>query len=164
MGFLPDGASLWVPALLFVIGLLGIVIPVLPGLLLCVVAVAIWAVDLGTTGGWITLGLAVAAYAAGLILQFTLPGRRMKAAGVGTGTLVIGLLTGVVGFFVIPVIGLPLGFVAGVYVVEYLGARDPSRAWTATKHAIRGVLHSMGIELLTAFTVLVIWVVGIVAT
>ena len=43
----------------------------------------------------------------------------------------LGGVLGVVGFFVIPVIGLPLGFVLGVYLSE-LSRVGVDRAWPAT--------------------------------
>lgn len=160
----PAGATLWVPALLIIVGILGVIIPVIPGLLIALLGVLIWAWDLGTTTGWVFFGLCAAVYAAGLTLQFLIPGRRMKAAGIATSTLVIGLLVGIVGFFVIPVIGGPIGFVLGIYLVETSRTRDREAAWTSTKAALRGILHSIGIELCAGLVILTTWVLGVVVT
>ncbi|GAB4076531.1 DUF456 domain-containing protein [Nostocoides australiense] len=157
-------ASIWVPGLLIVAGILGIIVPVIPGLLIAVLGVLIWALDLGTTTGWVVFGICLAIYAAGLAMQFLLPGRRMKAAGIGTSTLLLGALLGIIGFFVIPVIGGPLGFVLGIYLVEMGQSRDRAQAWAQTKVALRGVLHSMGIELIAGMSVLTTWIVGVLIT
>lgn len=154
-------AALWVPALLIVIGMVGIVIPVLPGLLLCLAAVFLWALDAGTALGWWVFGVCAALYLAGLALQYAVPGRRMKAAGVRSSTLVIAVLVAVVGFFVVPVLGAPLGFVLGIYLVEASHSRDRATAWASTKAALRAVFLSMGIELLAALAIAVTWVVGV---
>ena len=45
-------ASTWVPALLIVIGMVGIVVPVIPGLILCLGAVLLWAWDTGGALAW----------------------------------------------------------------------------------------------------------------
>ena len=152
--------DLWVPALFIGVGILGIVVPVVPGLLLALAGVLIWAVDTGGTSAWVVLGICVGLYAAGLAVKFLVPGRRLKQQGVGTGTLLLAVVIGIVGFFVVPVVGGPLGFVLGIYLVERLRSGDGAVAWARTKHALRAVLTSMGIELTTGLLIAVTWVVG----
>lgn len=159
----PTGISLWIGIAIFVVGVLGIILPVLPGLLFCVAAVLLWATETGGTIAWTTFGVVLALYALGVTLQLLIPGRRMKREGVGGLTLVLGVVGAIIGFFVIPVLGLPVGFVLGIFAAEYLRFRELDRAWTATKSALRGVLHSMGIELTTALLIAITWTVGIVA-
>ncbi len=52
-------------------------------------------------------------------------------------------MLGVVGFFVVPVLGLPLGFVLGVFLGELAAASevpDPRpRAWRSTVVALKNV-------------------------
>lgn len=157
-------ASFWLPGLIIILGLLGVIIPVIPGLIVALVGVLIWALDLGSSTGWIVFGVCVALYAAGLTLQFLIPGKKMKAAGIATSTLFLGLALGIVGFFVVPIIGGPLGFVLGIYLVETGRSRDRSQAWAATKVAVRGVLQSIGIELLAGMAILTTWILGVLAT
>jgi uncharacterized protein YqgC (DUF456 family) len=154
-------ASLWVPALLILIGMVGIVIPVIPGLLLCLAAVFLWALDTGTTVGWWVFGVCAALWLAGMALQYAVPGRRMRAAGVRRSTLVLAVLVAIVGLFVIPVVGGPLGFVLGIYLVELSHSRDRSAAWASTRAALRAVFLSIGIELLAALAIAVTWLVGV---
>lgn len=159
----PTTVVLWVAVAIYVVGVLGIIIPVLPGLLLCVAAVLLWAVETGGTIAWVTFGVVAVLYAVCLMLQFLIPGRRMKREGVGGLTLTLGVVGAIIGFFVIPGVGLPIGFVVGVFAAEYVRFRDLDRAWQATKSALRGVLHSMGIELATSLLIAIVWVVGILA-
>lgn len=161
----PDPSQVlpWVALVIYVVGLAGIVIPVLPGLMLCVVAVLVWAIGENDVAAWLTLAVVAALWAVGMVLQVTIPGRRMKRQGVGGSTLLVGALAGIVGFFVIPVVGLPVGFVLGVLGVEYTRTRDLGRAWYATKRALVGVLHSMGIELGTAVVIGGVWATSALA-
>ena len=106
----------------------------------------------------------MAIYAAGLTLQFLIPGKRMKAAGIETRTLLLGMLLGIVGFFALPVVGGPLGFVLGIYLIEMGQSRDRELAWRQTKVALRGVLHSIGIELLAGLAIVTTWVIGVLVT
>ena len=154
-------ATLWVPAVLIVIGMVGIVIPVIPGLLLCLAGVFVWALDTGSPLGWTVFGVCVALYLAGLALQYAVPGRRLREAGVRRSTLVLAVLLAVVGFFVIPVVGAAIGFVGGIFLVELSHSRDRSAAWVSTRAALKAVFLSMGIELLAALAIAVTWVVGV---
>lgn len=157
-------ASLWVPAVLILIGMVGIVIPVVPGLFIVLAAVFLWALDTGTTLGWSVFGVSVVLYLTGLALQYAVPGRRMRVAGVRSSTLVLAVLLGVVGFFVIPVVGGPVGFVLGIYLVELSHSRDRQVAWRSTRAALAAVLLSMGIELLAALAIATTWVAGVLAS
>ena len=83
----------------------------------------------------------------------------MREAGVGRSTLVLAVVLAFVGFFVIPVIGGPIGFVLGIYLVELGHSRDAQTAWASTKAALRAVFLIMGIELLAAVAIATTWVV-----
>ena len=157
----PTSVVLVFAVLLYLVGVFGIIFPVLPGLLVCVTAVLLWAVGTSGSLAWGSFGVVLALYLCGLTLQYLIPGRNMKRAGVSTSTLLLGLVAAVVGFFVIPLLGAPVGFVLGIFGVELLRYRDRERAWAMTKSAVRGVLHSMGIELSAAFFIAVVWIGGI---
>ncbi|MCE1177467.1 MAG: DUF456 domain-containing protein [Micrococcales bacterium] len=161
MGIAPDGAHIWIPAVLIVIGIAGIVVPVLPGFLLALAGVGVWAWTEGTTRGWVVFGVCAAIYLVSVTLQYLVPGRRLRAAGVRTTTLLLAVALAIVGFFVVPVIGGPLGFVLGIYLVEHARARDRAQAWTQTKHALKAVLTSIGIELIGALLIATLWVVAV---
>jgi len=145
------------------VGLVGIVVPLLPGLPLIWAAVLVWAIVAQTTSGWVVLGLATALTMTGILLQYLLPGRRMAAAGVTTSSTVAGVALGIAGFFVIPVVGAFLGFVLGVYLAERLKLGAHAAAWPATKHALKAIALSMGIELLTGLAVVTTWLIGVTA-
>ena len=148
---------------LILIGLVGIALPVLPGLLLVWAGVLLWATEEQTTTGWVVLGVATALVALGTLVKYLVPGRRMRRAGVRTSTTLAGVVLGIIGFFVIPVVGLALGFVLGVYLAERSRAPHPA-AWAATKLAVRAVALSMGIELLTGLVVAATWGVTVFVT
>jgi uncharacterized protein YqgC (DUF456 family) len=149
--------------LVIAVGLVGIVLPVLPGGgLLVLAAIAVWAFVEHTAVSWVTLGVAAVLSISAEIIKFVWPARRMRAADVGTWSLVAGAVLGIIGFFVIPVIGLLLGFVVGVYLAELSQRRDYRRAWASTVHAVKGVALSVGVELTGALLATVAWVMGLV--
>ena len=157
-----DGLGALVPPLLIVVGLFGVVVPVLPGLILVLAGVLVWALMEGSALGWGIFAVSAAVIVAGYVLQYTLPGRRMRERGVSSSTLLLAAAFGIAGFFVIPVVGAIVGFVLGIFVVELGRSRDGSQAWTRTKHALVAVLHSMGIELAAGLVVTALYVAGVV--
>jgi uncharacterized protein YqgC (DUF456 family) len=150
-------------AVAIAIGLLGILVPVLPGGLLILAAVLVWASELGERTAWVVFAVAAALTVAGAVAKYAVPGRRRKDTGIPSTTQWTGVAFGVVGFFVVPVIGLFLGFVLGVYVAERrrLGAEP---AWPSTKAALRAVGLSILIELAAGVLAAGCWVVGVVLT
>jgi len=159
-----SGLANVVPPLLILIGLAGIVVPVLPGLGLILGGVLVWALVEGSSLAWGIFALSVVVTVAGYVLQYTLPGRRMRERGVSSSTLLLAVAFGVVGFFVVPVVGAIVGFVLGIFVVELGRSRDRSMAWTRTKHALVAVLHSMGIELAAGLVVTGLYVAGVLVS
>ena len=153
--------GLFLVALAIAVGLAGIVVPLLPGTLLVWAAIAVWAVLERTTSAWVVLGVVSVLLGAGILVKYLWPVKRMRAADVSARTLAVGGLLGVVGFFVIPVVGLVVGFVAGVYLAELVQRRDRSRAWVSTKHAVKGVALSVGVELAAGLAATAVWAVGV---
>jgi len=148
-------------ALAIAVGLAGILVPLLPGTLLVWAAIAVWAFLERTTSAWVVLGVVSVLLGAGILVKYLWPVKRMRAADVSARTLAVGGLLGVVGFFVIPVVGLVVGFVAGVYLAELAQRRDRSRAWAATVHAVKGVALSVGVELAAGLAATAVWAVAV---
>lgn len=149
---------------LITIGILGLVVPVLPGLVLTLAGVLLWASENGSTTAWTIFGLSVVVAAIGYVLQYQVPNRSLRRIGVPGRSRLAGIALAIVGFFVIPFVGLFVGFVVGVYLAEQLRLRNPAAAWTSTKVALKAVLTSIGIELAAAIVVAALWVGGLLLT
>ena len=152
-----------VVGLVVLVGLVGVVVPLLPGTLLVAAAVVVWAVEDGSATAWVFTGVSLALLAVGLIVKYAVPGKRLKGSGVPTSTLLLGGVCAIVGFFVIPVLGVFVGFVLGVYLAEVrrLGSRH---AWPATRSALAAVGLSVLIELVAALLAAAVWLGGAVMT
>ena len=139
-----------VVAAVMAVGLLGTIVPVLPGLLL------IWGAGLGYGllagfGG----GIGIAAFAVmtlllgvGLAMSYVLPKRAGERGGAAKSSLRLGILGAVMGFFVIPVVGMPIGGALGVLAGEYSRLGQWPAAWSTTKR----VLGGFGLAVLAEFT------------
>lgn len=146
------------------VGLVGVIVPLLPGALLVFAAIAVWAVVEHSLVSWVVLGVVTAVLGATLLVKYLWPARRMRAGEVGRWTLAAGAVLGIIGFFVVPVIGLLLGFVLGVYLAELVARRDQRRAWAATVLAIKAAVLSVGVELAGGLVATAVWVFGLLLT
>jgi hypothetical protein len=132
----------------------------MPGSTLVVGAILVWAAFEGRSAGWAVFAVAACLVAAGGVVKYLIPGRKLQRSGVPTQTLLLGGILGIVGFFVIPVIGLPIGFVLGVYLAETqrLGSE---RAWPGTVEALKAVGLGILIELAFTSVAALTWLVGL---
>lgn len=150
-------------AVVIAVGLAGILVPLLPGSLLVLAAVLVWALREGDAAGWTVLAVAATLMAAGAVIKYLVPGRQLQRDGVPNRTLFLGGAVAIVGFFVVPVVGLPLGFVLGVYLAEWQRV-SREQAWPATVAALKAVGLGIAIELAFTTTAAVVWLVGALAT
>jgi hypothetical protein len=159
---LTGGAALTVvSAVLVAVGLVGVVLPALPGLLLVVGGIGLWAVPRNDAVGWTVLAVAVAIVALGTVAKYLLPGARLRAAGVPGRTLLAGGVLGIVGFFAVPLVGLVLGFVLGVYLAE-LSRLGRARAWPSARAALAAVGWGILIELGAGLLAATVWIGALV--
>ena len=156
-----SGSLTLVAGIMILAGLLGVVVPVLPALPLVWGGVLVWALGEQDAVGWATLLVATVIAVAGLIVKYLLPGRRLRASGVPTTSLLAGGVLGVVGFFVVPVVGVVLGFVLGVYLAERVRLGGGGTAWPSTRSAMAAVGWSMLIELMAGLLVAGTWVAAL---
>ena len=145
-------------ALAIVVGVAGVVLPVLPGILLVAAAVGIWA---AAHGVWWLVAAVVVLTAAALALKIAIPARTARDAA-STMALAVGAVTALIGFFAVPVIGAPVGFVAGVLVAELVRLRSLPTAWQATWATTKSLGLAMVVELTATLLMAGLWVVSLV--
>lgn len=147
-------------ALAVAMGVLGVVVPVLPGELLIAGAIAIWAGLTGGVAAWSVAAVSLTILAIGWAGGWWLGRRHPGVAGVPRSTLLVGGLLGAVGFFVVPLIGLPLGFVGGVYVTERARGLPHRVAWPATTAALQAAGLVLLVHLAGALSAAACWGIG----
>lgn len=150
-----------ITGILVLIGLAGIVVPVLPGSVTIIVGLLLWAAFIGGPLGWVVFGVGALLCVAGMLATYVLTGRVLRREKIPNRSVVIGLVVGVVGMFLVPVVGLPLGFAVGIFAAEYLRVGEVPGAlrssWQAIKAAARGILVEFGLSGLAVVT----WLVGL---
>jgi len=152
-------------ALVMAVGVVGVVLPVLPGLLLIAVAALVWALYEQDTISWVAFAAIIVVLGVGTVAKYVLPARNLAAVGAPRSTMLIGAVAAVVGFFVIPVVGLPIGGVAGVYGAELRRLRgDRTAAWRSTWVTIKAVGLGLLLELAAALVAVAIWAIAVVVS
>jgi uncharacterized protein len=152
-------------ALLMAVGLLGVLVPLVPGLGL------VWAGGLGWVlldgAGplrWTVLGVMTLLLLAGTAAAYVLPGRSARAGGAPWSTLAAGGAGAVVGFFAIPVVGLLVGGLAGLFLAELARCRSVPAARASTRAVLVGIGLGVLVQLGAGIAMVATWVVGVLLT
>jgi uncharacterized protein YqgC (DUF456 family) len=154
-------AGLVVVGLAIALGIVGVVVPVLPGALLAWAAIAVWALAVGSATGWTVLAVATLVIGGAQVVKVLVPGRRLRDAGVPRRSIVAGVVLAVAGFFLIPVVGLFLGFPLGVYLEERRRLGVHVSALRSTGEALRAMGLSIVIELSATVIAAAVWLVAV---
>jgi uncharacterized protein len=150
-------------ALAIATGIVGVVVPVLPGALLAWAAIAAWALVVGSATAWTVLAFATLAIAGAQLIKVLVPGRRLRAAGVERRSIFAGVALAALGFFVIPVVGFFVGFPLGVYLEERRRLGQHASAWQSTREALRAMGLSIVIELSATLLAASAWLAAVLA-
>jgi uncharacterized protein len=146
------------------VGVAGVIVPVLPGGLLIGAAIGVWAAFTGGVTAWTIFAVAILAIVLSALGKYAVAERHLRGAGVPRSTMAVGGVGGIVGFFVIPIVGLFIGFVAGVYLAERIRLGSDIEARGATVAALKASGLAMLIELAGALLAAGIWVAGLTVT
>ncbi|MFJ6000651.1 DUF456 domain-containing protein [Arthrobacter sp. NPDC092385] len=146
---------------LIAVGIAGVVVPVLPGSILIIVSLLAWALTVAATEGWVVFAIGTVLAGAGLAAGVVLTGRTLRQRRIPGRSVTIGVLTGIVGMFVIPVVGLFVGFALGLFTSEFARQRNARAALTSSLHALKatglGILAELALACLAGTT----WVIGV---
>jgi uncharacterized protein YqgC (DUF456 family) len=144
--------------LLMAIGLVGVIMPFLPGLPIIWGAALLYGflTDFGALG-WTAMTAITLLGALGIAASYVIPERAGAASGASRSTRLLAGVTGVVGFFVIPIIGFPIGACAGVLLAQYRQTADFNEATRATVNVLKGFGIGMVAELGTGLVMVLVW-------
>lgn len=146
-------ASTWqivatvVAAVLMALAAFGTVFPILPGSMLALGTLIVWALVLGSAPAWTVTIIGVVLVLVGMSASYVLTGRRLAREKIPKGPILVGVVGAVVGMFVIPVLGLFIGFAVGLLVAEWHRRRDFREALDASIGAMKTMGLGMLVEL-----------------
>lgn len=154
-----------IAGLVMVVGLVGVVVPGLPGTLLILAAGIGWAA-FGSDGGagpWTVVGIMSAVFVAGIVAKYALPGRRLSGE-LPRSTLVFGALGALAGLVVLPPLGLLIGGVAGVYLAEARRVGGGAGARRSTVEVLKAIGVGILAELTAGVLMIATWLAGLALT
>ncbi|MEU8681785.1 DUF456 domain-containing protein [Streptomyces sp. NPDC048611] len=149
--------------LVMLLGLLGVLVPGIPGPLIVWAGVMWWTLSERSALAWVVLMAATALLLLNQVVKWLLPARDLRAVGTPYRALFLAGVAGIVGFFVIPVVGGLLGSVGGLYLLERIRLGSHGDAWASTRTALRAIGLSVLVELFACLLVVGAWTGAVVA-
>ncbi len=150
-------------AIAILVGLAGTLLPILPGLGLVWLATLAYGLVEGFGAiGWTAMSVITLLLVGGTAAAIRVPQRAAAAGGIGLRGQLLAVAMAVIGFFVIPVVGAPIGFVGAVYLLAR--RRDRPNAWPTTVATVRSLLVAAGIQFLAGLGMALTWGVWVVTT
>ena len=154
-----DTGGLVLIALAMLAGLVGTALPLIPGLPIVWLAALAYGLAEGFDSvGTVAFGIISLLAIAGIVGGIVLPHRHVAARGAARSSVLAGAAGAIVGFFVIPVIGLIIGGVVGIYAMELRRTGDGTAAWATTKTLLVGFGLGVLLELTAGVLMVVTWV------
>lgn len=149
------------------VGLVGVLVPLLPGSLLLWLTVAVYAVVERFNGfeaiDWITFAvITIIALVTGSS-DLWLPLLGAKVTGSSPRSLVYGVVGGIIGTFIIPLLGSIIGYVVGILIGEYRRLGDWDKALRAGWGGLAGWGIATAIQLGGGLLILIIFVWQVLA-
>lgn len=140
------------------VGIVGTLVPILPGLLLVWAATFLWAwnngFDFWTIGA---LTVTTALFAFGMYLGIRIPQRTASDEGLSMSGLLIGLMLALVLGFTIPVVGAPIGFIGGVFLVRFSQTRHIGPAWRSAVATVVALVKASAAQFGIAVAMGAVW-------
>ncbi|MFJ8851390.1 DUF456 domain-containing protein [Streptomyces sp. NPDC102437] len=148
--------------LVILLGLLGVLVPGVPGQAIVWAAVLWWALTDMTPVAWGVLIGATALLLLNQALKPLLPPRRPRETGAPRKTLMLGGIGAIVGFFVVPVIGAIPGYVGTIYGAERLRLGSHGAGWASARSVMRATGYSVLVELFACLVVAGAWLGAVI--
>ncbi|MFN2135314.1 MAG: DUF456 domain-containing protein [Candidatus Promineifilaceae bacterium] len=156
---LSEAVAFGVAVAFMLVGIAGIIVPILPGMLLVWLSLLAyaWYTDFAIISPWVFGLLTILAAVTGLA-NVWLPLLGAKKTGAAKRALVLGFVGGIIGTFVMPLIGTVIGYALGIIIGEYLKHQDLRTAVRASVGGVAGWGISAIVELLGASIILITFV------
>ena len=153
-----EALSFGVAVVFILIGIIGIIVPILPGMFLVWLTVLgySWVTDFQIVTPWMLVLLTVIALATGSA-SIWLPYLGAKKMGAAKRSVVLGFIGGIIGTFIMPLIGTIIGYAVGIIVGEMLKHRDLRVAIKTSIGGVAGWGISTVVELAGALTILIVF-------
>ena len=150
-----------IAGILLVVAAVGVVYPVLPGSLIAIVTLLVWAWVIGSWPAWAVAVIGMLLCAVGWSASAVLTGRKLKELEVPKWSILVAALAGLIGMFLIPVVGIFVGFAVGLLVSEAVRHRDVRRAVHCSLQTLKAMGAGVLVELGLLCAAAAVWSAGV---
>ncbi|MBL1174968.1 DUF456 domain-containing protein [Pantanalinema sp. GBBB05] len=160
----------WCLVAVMLIGIVGAVVPAIPGISLIAIATFVWMLATGFNSGVIAFAVAIVVLGLGILVDFLAGYWGAKQAGAskwGQIGAVVGMVIGILGLLptvplggpLSPVLGIIIGSVLGAAIGEFLYRRDLVAAGKAALGIVVGTLVGNLIQAVLALATMIVFLV-----
>jgi len=151
-----------VAGVLLAVAVFGTVYPLLPGSPVALVTLIAWGWVLGSAASWTAAGIGALLVCIGWSASALLTGRKLKRERIPRRSILVAVLAGIVGMFVIPLFGLLIGFAAGLFASEYVRVGDSRAALRSSLEALKATGMGMLVEFAMVALAGSVWMIGVI--
>ena len=148
--------------ILLVVAAAGTIYPVLPGSPIAIVTLLVWAFVVGSWPAWVAAVIGSLLCAVGWAASMALAGRKLRELEVPWWSIAVAAVAGIVGMFLIPVVGVFVGFAAGLLVIEAARRGDLSHAFSSSLQTLKAMGTGVLVEFLLLCLAASVWSVGVI--
>lgn len=152
-----DLPQLLLVGLVLLLGVVGVMVPGVPGTWLVWAGVLWWALHERSAAAWTLLVAATALLLVVQVVKWLLPPRRLRGVRVTRRMVAYAGAGAVLGFVLVPVVGAVPGFVGGIYLCERERLGSHGEAWASVRAVMRAVGTSVLVELFACLLVVGAW-------
>lgn len=158
-----DIAITVIAGVLLVVAAAGVVYPVLPGSLIAIVTLIAWAAVIGSLAAWLAGVVGALICVAGWSASAVLTGRRLKQLEVPKWSILVAVVAGIAGMFLIPVVGIFVGFAVGLLASEWIRHGEARKAFHYSLETLKAMGTGVLVEFLLLCVAASVWSAGVLA-
>jgi uncharacterized protein YqgC (DUF456 family) len=147
---------------IMIIGLLGLILPIFPGL------VVIWVAGFGyglisgfETPGWIFFTIITILMIVGSLLDNVIMAQQAHQKGASWLSVLLAMVFGVLGNFIVPVIGGLVGALLALFLAEWIRRKNWQEAMDATRGWAIGCGWAVGLRFLIGLLMIGLWILWV---
>ena len=148
--------------ILLVVAAIGALYPVLPGSLIAIATLLVWAWVVGSWPAWSAAVVGSVLCVVGWSASAVLTGRKLKQLDVPAWSIAVAAVAGLMGMFLIPVVGIFVGFAVGLLLAEALRHGDLRHAFHSSLQTLKAMGTGVIVEFLLICAAASVWMVGVI--
>ncbi|MEJ5313464.1 MULTISPECIES: DUF456 domain-containing protein [Anaerolinea] len=141
-------------------GLMGLIIPILPGLVIIWVAALVFGIVEGfSSAGWVFFAVMTVLMLVGSVIDNFIMGASARQKGAPWTTILVALVLGIVGSIVFPPFGGVIAALLGLFGLEYYRQRDWRKALDTTTGMALGCGSAVLIRAGIGVVMIILWLI-----